>query len=67
MVISVLLVPFSSAQRQQSPLETVIVEVLETVIVEFNKRFGDGIIVNEFKEGPGRQPQGYTKVGSILV
>jgi len=58
MVISVLLVPFSSAQRQQSPLETVIVEVLETVIVEFNKRFGDGMNVNEFRGGQGRQNQG---------
>jgi len=43
------------------------VKVLETVIVEFNKRFGDGINVTEFREGPGRQPQGYTKVSSILV
>jgi uncharacterized protein YhfF len=43
------------------------VKVLETVIVEINKRFGDGINVTEFREGPGRQPQGYTKVCSILV
>ena len=43
------------------------VKVLETVIVEFNKRLGDGIIVTEFREGPGCQPQGYTKVSSILV
>ena len=43
------------------------VKVLETVIVEFNKRFGDGINVTEFREGPLRQPQGYTKVSSILV
>jgi len=73
MVIIVLLVPFSSAQRQatlanfntlQAPRG---VKVLETVIVEFNKRFGDGINVNEFQEGPGRQPQGYTQVSSILV
>jgi len=43
------------------------VKVLETVIIEFNKRFGDRINVTEFREGPGRQPQGYTKVSSILV
>jgi len=42
------------------------VKVLETVIIEFNKRLGDGINVTEFQEGPGRQPQGYTKVSSIL-
>jgi len=36
-------------------------------VIEFNKRFGDGINVTEFREGPGRQPQGYTKVISILV
>jgi len=33
------------------------VKVLETVIIEFNKRFGDGINVIEFREGPGRQTQ----------
>jgi len=43
------------------------VKVLETVIIEFNKYFRDGINVTEFREGPGRQPQGYTKVSSILV
>jgi len=43
------------------------VKVLETVIIEFNKRFGDGIDVTEFRQGPGSQPQGYTKVSSILV
>ena len=43
------------------------VKVLETVIVEFDKRFRDGIKVTEFRKGPGRQPQGYTKVSSILV
>ena len=43
------------------------VKVLETVIIEFNKRFGDGINVTEFREGPGRKPQGYTNVSSILV
>jgi len=43
------------------------VKVLETVIVEFNKRFGDGINVTEFRVDPGRQPQAYTKVSSILV
>ena len=43
------------------------VKVLETVIIEFNKRFGDGINVTEFGGGPGRQPQGYSKVCSILV
>jgi len=42
------------------------VKVLESVIVEFNKRFGDGMSVTEFREGPGRQPQVYTKVSSIL-
>ena len=72
MVISVLLVPFPSAQRQaalanfntlQAPRG---VKVLESVIVEFNKRFGDGMSVTKFREGPGRQPQGYTKVSSIL-
>jgi len=43
------------------------VKVLETVIIESNKRFGDGINITEFREGPGRQPQGYTKVSSIFV
>jgi len=43
------------------------VKVLETVIIEFNKRFGDGFNVTEFREGPGRQPQACTKVHSILV
>ena len=43
------------------------VKVLETVIVEFNKRFRDQINVTKFREGPGRQLQGYTKVSSILV
>ena len=44
------------------------VKVLETVIIEFNnKRLGDGINVTEFREGPGCQPQGYTKVSSILI
>jgi len=43
------------------------VNVLETVIMEFNKRFEDGINVIEFREGPGRQTQGYTKVSPILV
>lgn len=38
------------------------VKVMETIILEFNKRFGDGTNVTEFREGPGRQPQGYTKV-----
>jgi len=43
------------------------VKVLETVIIEFNKRLRDGINVTEFREGPGCQPQGYTKVSSILI
>jgi len=43
------------------------VKVLETVIIQFNKRFGDGINVTEFREGPGHQPQGYTNASSILV
>ena len=43
------------------------VMTLETVIIEFNKRFGDGTNITEFREGPGRQPQGYTKVTSLLV
>jgi len=43
------------------------VKVLETVIIKFNKRFRDGINVIEFREGPGRQTQGCTKVSSILV
>ena len=51
MVIIVLMVPFSSAQRQatlanfntlQAPRG---VKVLETVIINFNKRFRDGINV----------------------
>jgi len=42
------------------------VKVLETVIIKFNKRFGDGIKVTKFREGPGRQSQGYTKVSLIL-
>ena len=43
----------------QAPRE---VKVLETVIVDFNKRFRDGINVTKFREDPGRQPPGYTKV-----
>jgi len=42
-------------------------KVLETVMIEFNKRFGDGTNITEFREGPGRQPQGYTKVTSFFV
>jgi len=34
------------------------VKVLETVIIEFNMRFRDGTNVTQFREGPGRQPQG---------
>ena len=33
-------------------------KALETVIIEFNKHFRDGINVIEFREGPGRQTQG---------
>jgi len=43
------------------------VKVLETVIIEFNKRFRDGTNITEFREGPGRQPQDYTKVTSLFV
>ena len=43
------------------------VKVLETVIIKFNERFRDGINVIEFREGPTRQPQGYTIVSSIFV
>ena len=43
------------------------VKVLETVTIEFNKRFGDGTNITEVREGPGRQPQGYTKVTSLFV
>jgi len=43
------------------------VKVLETVIIEFNKRFRDGTNITEFQEGPGRHPQGYTKVTSLFV
>jgi len=43
------------------------VKALETVIIEFNKRFGDGINVIKFREVPGRQTQGCPKVSSILV
>jgi len=43
------------------------VKVLDTVIIEFNKRFGDGTNVTKFREGTGRQPQGYTKVTSLFL
>jgi hypothetical protein len=33
------------------------VKVLETVIIEFNKRFGDGTNIIEFQEGPVLQPR----------
>jgi len=33
------------------------VKVLETVIIEFNKRFGDGTNITEFREGPVLQPR----------
>jgi len=35
--------------------------------IEFNKRFRDGTNITKFQEGPGRQPQGYTKVTSLFV
>jgi len=43
------------------------VKVLESAIIEFNKRFRDATNITEFREGPGRQPQGYTKVTSLFV
>jgi len=40
--------------------------VLETVIIEFNKRFRDGTSVTKFREGPGRHMQGYTKITALF-
>jgi len=36
------------------------VAVMNDVIAAFEQRFGDGSCITEFKEGPSRQPQGYT-------
>ena len=38
------------------------VKILEDIIEVFDKRFGDGTHIIEFREGHGRQPCGYTQV-----
>jgi len=38
------------------------VKILGDIIEGFDNRFGDGTHITEFREGPGRQPCGYTQV-----
>ena len=46
---------------EQSPLGCKLGSaVVDTVIEAFNVRFGDGTEICVLKEGPGRQPRGYT-------
>ena len=37
------------------------VKILEDIIEGFDKCFGDGTHITEFREGHGRQPCGYTQ------
>ena len=41
------------------------VKILEDIIEDFDKRFGDGTHITEFREGHGRQPCGYTQVRCV--
>ena len=41
------------------------VKILEDIIEGFDKRFGDGTHITEFREGHGRQPCGYTQVRCV--
>jgi hypothetical protein len=41
------------------------VKILEDIIEGFNKRFGDGTHITEFREGHGCQPCGYTQVRCV--
>ena len=41
------------------------VKILEDIIEGFDKRFGDGTHITEFREGHDRQPCGYTQVRCV--
>jgi len=41
------------------------VKILEDIIEGFDKRFGDGTHITEFREVHGRQPCGYTQVRCV--
>ena len=43
------------------------VKIPEDIIEGFDKRFGDGAHITEFREGHGRQPCAYTQVRCVRL